>query len=440
MRQRSRLLPGFGLCWMLGALVCGAQEAPPLPPERPAEPAPVAPAPGPLETKSLDPSALDETKRPAQTSPEEDDDLTHKDPLQSAEIMIGRKDAVPVPEVPKTLCETCHDTGRIRPRLLLPYVLFENDPAPEPDAFLGWKPCEACKRGLEMKQVYEDEKTRQAKRGELYAGHEKAMHMAFLDFETRHATGHFQTSAAEARECAKHFEKLTIQLKEHCQGDAFLKATPQTQHMVVCENGEKYATYLEWFAKTRHDKDGDPNWQDLAKTTSSFGSRNLTVIRRDALVVNSPQGLGHLTTFVLAQMLVHEATDGKAPLWFCEGFSSLCESLIFETPWCYSIRYEQNKLNFDASWAQAIAKGIRERKTQAWEVIFTREMISMPQLEYQQCWSIVRYLYKLDGLAFAKLPELFKKGLDSKKAFEEAYGKPIATLEANWKAWAAQGR
>ncbi|MBI3832219.1 MAG: hypothetical protein HY291_22040 [Planctomycetes bacterium] len=430
---------GVGFALLLAVSAIGSESTPT---QNPAPPKPVDPS---LASK------LSEHPKSSETSAKEEDDptLVENDPLGGQEIIIGRKDetrkpAEPPPPPPaksvkaEAVCPTCKNRGfKTTTKADQAYMLFESDPAPDPELYFGWTPCPDCKLGLEMKQRFENQKDRLAKRTEVYAAHEKAMGLAFIDFETRNATGHFQTTPVEARDCAKYFEKLSRLLREHCEGDAYLKANPAAQHMVVCENGERYALYLERFSKSHPENEG--NWKDLARTTSSFGSRNLTVIRRDAVAATSA-GLGHITVFVYAQMLVHEACDSKAPIWFCEGFSSLCESLIFENPWCYSIRYEQNKLSFDVNWTQAVAKGVKDDKIQEWEVLFTREMISMPVLEYQECWSIVRYLYKADAVGFAKLPELFKQGLETKKALEQAFGKPLAQLEKEWRLSAAQGR
>lgn len=419
-----------------------AEDLPPLPPEKPAEPE-VKPQPA---AATVDPATLGTGQKiPSSRYNEEEDDptLDRKDPLDSAEIHIGRKDqnTPPAPPPPALPCPTCGNRGHLPShRRAQTLILLETDAAPDPETALGWTPCPDCKHGLESKDRFEAEKARLAGRAAAYAAHEKSAGAAFLDFETRHLTGHFQATPAEVRECARQLEKLTGILREH-SGETWLKASPAAQHMVLCENERAYAAYLDLVVRKKTVAEDHPNWQQLARTTSSFGSRNLTVLRRDTLVAaRGADGLGHTAVFVFAQMLAHEAADGKAPIWFCEGFSSQCEYLVFQSQWCYSIRYEQNKLSLDANWAEAVARGLRENKVRAWEIIFTRELIGMPVIEYQQCWSMVRYLYQLNAEAFGQLPGHFRAGLDATKALEKAYGKPVAQLEAAWRTWAAQGR
>jgi hypothetical protein len=261
--------------------------------------------------------------------------------------------------------------------------------------------------------------------------------MQFIDFETRVLTGHFQATLDETRECASAIDRFVGALRAKC-GHGFLGASPLTQQIVVCENQEKYLKYMEAYAKA--DGSGDANWQELAKKSASFGSRNITVIRRDLLTQPQGAGLGHMVVFSAARMLVREATNNHAPHFFAEGFASQCEFLAYNSNYCYSIRYEDNKLNFDGTWAKALQEGVRANKVLKWGELFNQELVGMTVLMYQECWSVVRYLYETDGAAFDKLPALFKEGQTPAKAIEKAYGKTLEKLEAGWRTWALQGR
>lgn len=399
------------------------------------------PQPG-TKPKPLDPATLEKYIKSSPSPNEEDADPDWKknDPFLNPELKIGKRNEVPQFNPPKSLdgCGTCKGRGRLTSDAAeKAYMVFENEDPQDPSVSLGWLACPDCKVGMEHKQRFEDELRRLAGRVKLYQDHERELKMAFVDFETRHVSGHFQTSIPEARECAKFFGQLAKQLSQKgC--DTYLQGRPGAHHLIVCENLKSYKAYLSRIVAV--EGGDDPNWLELAAQSSSFGSRNGVVIRRDKVVGGEASGLGHITIFAFANMQVREASQGKAPKWFIEGFSSLCESLIFETPWCYSVAYEKNQISFDADWSKAVAKGLREGRVAGWDALFTRDLISMPQVEYQQCWSVVRYLYKFDAPAFAKLPTCFAENLDSVKAIEKAYGHPIGKLETSWRIWAAQGK
>jgi hypothetical protein len=183
----------------------------------------------------------------------------------------------------------------------------------------------------------------------------------------------------------------------------------------------------------------EKNWKELAAESPSFGSQRLTIVRRDAAVPPKGPGLNHIVLFSFAHMLIREAANGKAPEWFMEGFSSLCEYLVLKMPRCYSVRYEHNPLSFEISWEQAVAKAIRAGRVKNWERVFGLDLIGMSVVDYQQCFSMVHYLFVLDPKAFGELVRLMRQGVRSGPALEKAFGKPVAQLEKLWSAWANRG-
>jgi hypothetical protein len=351
---------------------------------------------------------------------------------QTEKLSIARR-----PEPPAPPCAACQSTGRRKVEAKSLYILFENDPAPEPSARLGWSPCTDCVRGKEYQAVWNAEKARLADRAAAYRRHEEKVGLRFVNLETGHFTGHFQTTPAEAREAATWLAKLAEGLRE--QGAAaYLPASPAELQLVICENAARYQAYLEYFVA--HVEVHDKSWKELAAGSASFGSQDLAIIRRDRVVSAAGSTLNHLVAFSAAHLLVENACAGKAPDWFAEGFSSYCESFLLGIPCCYSIRYEPNVLEPDFAWAKSLAEALRQGKGREWKIIFNVALIGMTKLEYQECWSIVRYLAQADKEAFARMPGFFKSGLDTTAALEKAYGKPIPQLEAQWRVWACQGR
>lgn len=345
------------------------------------------------------------------------------------------------PEPPPADCAACRNSGRaVSPSLKMLYVLFENEEAPPAEASLGWLPCTQCVRGKAHIERLEAEGKRLDRdaRHKGYALREKQLGMDFIDFETRQVTGHFQTSPNEAKATALLFEQVALKLRERT-GAAILRGIPEDLHIAVVENEANYLKYLGYVAGDPSNKDLDENWKALAKKTSSFGSRNLTVIRRDLVVPPKGFGLGHVAVFSFGQMLVRQSTENKAPLWFAGGFSSLCESLVFAAPVCYSVRYERNDVSFEPDWTKAVALALNAKKARQWATVFTLDEVGMAALDYQQCWSVVKYLYERDGPAFAKLPGLFAEGKDSAEALSEAYGQKLEQLEFAWTVWAKRG-
>ena len=385
----------------------------------------------PLTNDSANDAKCEERKHGARHRDDEDEEAP--DAPDDAEFTIGRR-----PEPPAPPCGTCQNTGKRKEHALRDYILFEDDTVLDAGVTLGWSPCPDCARGRKLEAEFEGERRRIAERSGKYKDHERELGLTFIDFETRYLTGHFQTTPEEAKSCAKLFARLTEILRERCENEACLISSNANQSLVICENENRYLKYLDFFSHTAGHN--DENWLTLARKTASFGSRGLTVIRRDLVATGQGSGLEHMAVFAFGHMLVREATDNKLPSWFGEGFSSLCESLVLENPRCYSIRYEENKVEFEASWSQAVAGALKREQARRWEVAFTLEQVGMSALDYQQCWSMVRYLFLSNGPAFAKLPDLFKSGLNTTAALEKAYELPIEHLERSWKSWAGQGR
>jgi len=426
-----RLLGLLLLVLVLAAVALRGEEPVPPPAPPPAPPSPFANGDAPKLESLSDPRK--ERARIREEAEEKEAKEPVPDPFKGQEITIA-----PRPEAPPAVCTTCDNTGRLYTEMAKrAYILFENQDLPEPELSLGWKPCPNCARGKAAQRGFDDERLRLGKRTVQYSDHEKRFGMQFIDFETRVLTGHFQATLEETRECAAAIDRFAGMIRTRC-GHGYLGASPDTQHLVVCENEEKYLKYMEVFAQ--NDGNGDQNWQELAKKSASFGSRNITVIRRDLLTQPQGAGLGHMVVFSSARMLIREATNNHAPHFFAEGFASLAESLAYGSNYCYSIRYEDNKLNFDGAWAKSMQEGVRANKVLKWDALFNQELVGMSVLMYQQCWSVVRYLYETDGAAFDKLPALFKEGLTPAKAIEKAYGKSIDKLEKAWRTWAALGR
>jgi hypothetical protein len=341
-------------------------------------------------------------------------------------IQIGLR-----PEKPQAPCATCKSTGHVKTLPFKPFVLFEGDTPPEPEVSLGWKPCPDCTRGKKAGERFDREKERLAQREKAYTTHEKALGMEFLDLETRHVTGHFQTQKSEAKEIAFVLEQVAQRMEEMGISE-LLPASPGAAHIVVCENEARYSAYLD-FATT--DLKRDNQWLNLARKTASFGQGHIGVLRRDKLVFPQGSALGNMTLFSYAWIMLRISSGDKAPDWFSQGFSSLIETLAYDPPRCYSINYEENKLHFDKPWNRSVADGVRANKTRSWESAFSMKLIGMKLLEYQQCWSMVKFLTHKNGAAFCKLPGLYKQGLSDKDALEKAYETTLQKLEQEWKGW-----
>lgn len=343
-------------------------------------------------------------------------------------------------EPPLAPCEACASSGRRPVERLKPYAILEGEDMPGPEQRLGWSPCGACARGASQQAAFEAEMKRQVERKAAYEEYERALDLVFIDFETRFASGHFQASVQETRECAYLLDRLGHALRERLGAEFFRSAGPDSLHLIAVENEKGFLRGLEYIRDVRGHQSEDPNWFELARSAGAFGTRDTTLMRRDLLVPPRGAGLPHMTIFAWARMFVRHRTETKAPAWFAEGFASLCEHLTLGSQLCYSISYEENRVAFAGDWNKSVAQALREGKTKRWEVLFQASMIGMPALDYMSIFSVTRYLYNRDAAAFAKLPDLFRLGRTSVKALEEAYGVEIGKLEAEWGVWAKSGR
>ena len=413
-----RPVPCFFLYIALSSCVFIAAQAEELPAEKPA---PETPNFLNLATPTKHPFANEEEENAKDETPAEPKSFGDRT------IQIGLRPEKPIPP-----CATCKSTGHVKTLPFKPYVLLEGDTPPDPEVSLGWKPCPDCARGKKAAERFDREKERLTQRTESYVAHEKALGMEFLDFETRHVTGHFQTSKSETKEIAFSLEQVAQRMEEMNIG-ALLPASPNAAHLVVCENEARYFAYLDF--ATSEDGKRDTQWLNLARHTASFGQGHIGVLRRDKLVFPNGSALGNMTLFSYAWIMLRISSGDKAPEWFSQGFSSLIESLVYDPPRCYSINYQENKLSFDRPWNRSVAEGVRANKTRTWELAFSMKLIGMSLLEYQQCWSMVKFLAQKNGAAFSKLPGLYKQGLSDKDALEKAYELPLAKLESEWKGW-----
>src|SRR6185503_16635437 len=78
----------------------------------------------------------------------------------------------------------------------------------------------------------------------------------------------------------------------------------------------------------------------------------------------------HMATFMLGQLYMREATDGKAPAWLVEGFAACGENTVLKKNLCYSFAYEMNEVKFGINWNADIEKFAKDGKLKPWKQVF----------------------------------------------------------------------
>ena len=404
------------------------------PAQRVAEPATPAPAepPAPVaalktnlrnaqEEEDLPPEqAKKETATPMAGAKSEENPPAQRPPFQPP---VEAKSAKPA-----LACATCQGTTHVPQLPPRPYVRLGTDPAPNPVNVVPWVYCPLCQRGRDARDLLEVEKARLAKTDAAHEAMQQLTGLQLLYAETRHVSLQAQAPAALTKGVGAVLDRLTSHLQEVTRSTLLTQTRPDTHKIIILWDNAGYNKLIDCFEKQRP---GD-QWDLARKSTGSMG-RYLGYFNANRGLAGGPE---HMALFQFSKMLMQEATDGKAPTWLAEGFASYSENTITQMNLCYSFTYELNEVRFGQNWNADLKKYAQQGKLKQWDSIFPLDLIGMKPLDYLTCYSMVSFFMKSDPKRFLELVVKIREGMESGKALEKVYSRPVKDLQMMWAQWA----
>lgn len=420
------------------------------------EPAPTAKTeePGPFsnpnkeptpEVKTATPPAEAKTTTPAteakttagNTNPDEEDlKPVAEKPKPQADPATTANPAGPAPEnppkaeppKPAPVCLDCMGTGHLPVLPPRPYVRMGSDPLPNPVVSAPWIFCAKCQKTRKNDEILKAEGERLAGSLARNKNWNTASGLPLLYVETRYLSLHAQLPPAMAKKTGDALDKLTAHLQSATRSTLLTQTRPATHEILITFDLPSYYKLIDMFEA----QDPGEHWKLTRQSTGSFG-RKLGFFNAKS---GNPTPPDHMALYQFANMLMVEATDGKAPPWLTAGFSAYCEKTITNLNLCYSFSYEKNEVQFGQDWDVELKKYAQQGKLKTWEFVFPLSGIGMSALDYLTCYSMVSYFMKSDPRLFQQVLLNIKDGMESGKAVEKVYKRPVKDLQMMWAQWA----
>ncbi|MCW8131297.1 MAG: hypothetical protein KIS92_13190 [Planctomycetota bacterium] len=388
-------------------------------PQDPGTETPAAPAPEPAKTPG-NPEEEDIDLKPAAKK----EDPKPADPA----AMPDQPPAKAEPKAPAVVCADCGGTGFAPVLPPRPYVRLGTDPMPNPAVSAPWTWCSRCQRTHKNDEILKAEGERLARSMDETKAWSGRLGVQLLYVETKHVSLETMLPPAMAKKTGDALDKLTSHLQTLTRSTVFTQARPSTHKIVICWDSQSYNKLIDFFEK----EDPGDHWKLTRQSTGGFG-RRLGYFNADRGQGGGPE---HMAIYQFANMLIQEATDGKAPPWLKAGFSAYCEKTITNLNLCYAFTYEKNEVQFGQDWDVELKKYAQQGKLKVWEYIFPLSGVGMTALDYLTCYSMVSYFMKSDPRLFQQVILHIKDGMESGKAIEKVYKRPIRDLQMMWAQWA----
>lgn len=389
-------------------------------------------APETVETKTTAPA-----KTGTGSSEEEDIDVNKKPKTDVAMPAQGEKTGAPAdpakieppkPAPPAVVCSDCLGTGFtpiLPPR---PYVRLGSDPIPNPAVPAPWTWCPKCQKAHKNDELLKAETDRLAASLNRNKDWCQKTGLQLLYVETKNISLHANLPPAMAKKTGDALDRLVAHLQSVTHSTLFTQARPEDHQILIAFDNLAYNKIIDMFEK---DNPGD-DWKLARQSSGSFG-RHLGFFNART---GNPTPPDHMAIYQFANMLMQEATDGKAPAWLTAGFSAYCEKTITNLNLCYSFSYEKNDVQFGQDWDVDLKKFATQGKLKTWEYIFPLSGVGMSSLDYLTCYSMVSYFMKSDPRLFQQVILNIKDGMESGKAVEKVYKRPVRDLQMMWAQWA----
>jgi DNA-directed RNA polymerase subunit RPC12/RpoP len=335
------------------------------------------------------------------------------------------------PVDPPTVCADCQGVTFVPLPSYKTYVWDYKDPAPAPLSALPFLPCPKCQRQADPRALVAAEVERMKTAPACINEWTRKLNARMECGETRYVSLVAQIAGTSLKNVLQQMDKLTQHLQATFHSALLTQTRPDTHQVIIVWDRADYDRLIDLLAAEQPEQD----WALSRRATGSMA--------RQRCFFNAQRGLGtpveSLALFQFAHMLILEGTEGKAPDWLTEGFASYCENAVLKKNLCYTFRYAVNQVRIGTNWNAEVARSARQDQLPSWDRIFKLDLIGMKPLDYLTCYSVVRFLAS-DPPRFNTLLVDIRAGVDSRRAVEHAYGRPLDDLRKLWVQWAQRQR
>jgi hypothetical protein len=347
-------------------------------------------------------------------------------PLRAEEPPALPDDAPRRLEGVKADCPECLGQGTVPCLPYKPRIVTAGEEPPKFEQPAAWKFCSRCVplRPAEETVLLEARwrdgaRVRDAEWAEITGAKLQLVTTPFVSI-------HAALPARDTQRIAKVLEQLAAHLQETTRSTLLTPTRPDRDELILVAEDKAFNRLIDAFAK----KYPKGEWELTRK-----GSGGVEWHYGFSHTGRIGWGVPNHALFMFGQMAMHEATNDKARPWLIEGFGAYCENAIMHGNYFYSFSYEANETRLGSNWDQEMRKWLQKGQLKDWEVLFTSSLIGLKAVDYASYYSVVSYLLKTDGPRFAKMVQAVRDGQESAPAIEAAYGKKLAALQADWKAW-----
>lgn len=332
---------------------------------------------------------------------------------------------------PPTVCADCQGVTFVPLPSYKWYVWDYKDPAPDPLAAVPYVPCPKCQRQADPRALVAAEAERVKTAAACINEWTRKLNARMECGETRYVSVVAQVSGASLKNVLQQMDKLTQHLQSTFRSALLAQTRPDTHQVIVAWDRADYDRLIDQLAAEQPEQD----WALVRRATGSMA--------RQRCFFNAQRGLGtpveNMALFQFAHMLILEGTEGRSPDWLTEGFASYCENAVLKKNLCYTFRYAVNQVRIGTNWNAEVARGARQDQLPSWDRLLKLDLIGMKPLDYLTCYSVVRFLAS-DPARFNTLLVDIRAGVDSRRALEHAYGRPLDDLRKMWLQWAQRQR
>lgn len=336
------------------------------------------------------------------------------------------------PAKPAEPCPLCRNLG-ILPNL--PYKNFVRTDGVPADAPPPWHWCDRCQRGSDPRELAQKMKVFLDNSTEKHKKYEEAYGRKFTLVQTPYAAIHSNLPPKDLAVVATALEDLSGKIAKNSKSMVLLASRTDEHNLIFMADNKSYGDMLDkLFANVPADQ------REKAKKSPGFGNANeqLMDMSVGGLAAN-PAALKAKAAFTVGVMLIQSATLGAGGPWLQEGFRCYCENEATGYNTLSNVAPVNNE-KLGKLWAEDMKKRVKDNKASTWSEIFAiTDLKAMKLGEYQQSWSMVTYLIKMDPARFDKVVLAIRDGETATNAIEKTYGKKLTEMQAYWAAWVSAG-
>jgi len=290
-----------------------------------------------------------------------------------------------------------------------------------------WRGCQKCNAGLKADRLADGLRARLAAASKAKAQWEERTKAELTLVATPYLSIYTQARPQQVRSYALQTEKLVGHLQKQTGSMTLTRTRSDSDVILLLSEPRSYKHFVDEMAKRQPD-------QGWAQCLNSSGGVDRHIAFSN--LARSGASADHHIVFLFGQMLMHEATDQKAPPWLREGFAAYCERAVFHQNLFSSSAYKENRPRLEPHWPRAMRMALQKGEKVSLRSVIGLDMSGAGAGDYLGCFSVVSYLLDAHPKPFLKFVLLLRAGEPVRKALEMAYGRTIDELDAEWRTWA----